>query len=157
MRAESAEWAALERRFRTHAPENSTGAGADEESIAACEAELGVRFPRSYRCFLRTFSYANWPVYIYGVAEGVIPGLLVVSNTHFERSEAEPSLPAHLIPISPDGWGNHYCLDTAHPEGDECPVVFWDHEAGEEQTPERTDASFAAWLERMLDEETPPA
>jgi hypothetical protein len=58
-----------------------------------------------------------------------------------------PRVPRHLVPISPDGWGNHYCPDTSQFAEDECPVVFWSHEQGEDQEPEWTHSSFLAWLE----------
>lgn len=34
-------------------------------------------------------------------------------------------LPEQLVPISPDGAGNYYCLDLSKSTGDTCPVAFW--------------------------------
>lgn len=69
-----------------------------------------------------------------------------------ERGRVVPPLPPHLVPFSPDGWGNHYCLDTARWKGSECPVVFWDHERSPDQAPETTHDSFLEWLADVLEE-----
>jgi hypothetical protein len=59
-------------------------------------------------------------------------------------------LAQHLIPVMNDGSGNLYCLDTS--VADEPPIVFWDHEAGSDQTPEIESGSFASWLASRLDD-----
>ncbi|MES4793017.1 MAG: hypothetical protein C4321_08575, partial [Chloroflexota bacterium] len=60
--------------------------------------------------------------------------------------EAWPPLPPHLVPFSPDGWGNHSCFDTPRPNNSEYPVVLWSHERGPDQIPETTHPTFADWL-----------
>ncbi len=53
------------------------------------------------------------------------------------------------------GWGNLYCIDTS--VGPEPPVVFWNHEAGDDQVPEVCGEGFCDWLhEEMLDDERAP-
>jgi len=34
-------------------------------------------------------------------------------------------MPLHLIPICPDGMGNHECLDTSRKARGDCPVACW--------------------------------
>lgn len=63
-----------------------------------------------------------------------------------------PSLLPHLIPVMNDGGGNHYCLDTSQSHAEECAIVFWDHELGEEQTPEFVASSFEEWLTDLISE-----
>src|SRR5690606_34389975 len=56
-----------------------------------------------------------------------------------------------VIPISPDGRGGCYCLDTSRMDNGECPVVYWDHELiGEGFRPERTAKSFANFFRRHV-------
>src|SRR5690349_240589 len=86
------------------------GSGAAEARIEACEAALGCPLPESYRWFLSEFGYALSPEHIYGISPGNSIGVSVVANAECERHEAEPVMPPHLVPVSPDGWGNHYCL-----------------------------------------------
>jgi cell wall assembly regulator SMI1 len=139
--------------MREKAPERSFGQGARDEEVAQCEEQLGVRLPESYKRFLREFGFALWPEDVYGVYVGSSPGLQVMGNTETERHEVEPEMPHDLIPFSPDGWGNHYCLDTSRLVGGECPVVFWNHELDENQQPPQTHPTFLDWLEDRVTRE----
>jgi cell wall assembly regulator SMI1 len=136
-----------------HTPAEWLDKGVSEVEIDECEQRLGVRLPDSYRWFLREFGIACFPDYIYGIHHGKLPGLKVEHHMREERHEVEPRMPPHLIPFSPDGWGNHYCLDTSSLADGECPVVFWSHEKGADQCPEQTHPSFLDWLEEKAHEE----
>jgi hypothetical protein len=124
----------------------STGSGCTPAEVADCAARLGVRLPASYRRFLEQYSYATWPDYIYGVHTSGLRAFDVARLAASDRAEAEPPMPPHLVPFAPDGFGNHFCLDTSAFQGDECPVVFWDHELGSGQIPPVTHRSFLEWL-----------
>jgi hypothetical protein len=139
--------------IRSHAAETYVGTGAPDPAIHAAEAALGVRFPLAYRTFLRELGVTLWPREIYGIVESNSRYSNVVENTLSERTEVEPELPPHLVALSPDGWGNHYCLDPSSPSGDECPVVFWNHELGSDQTPKVVSAGFLAWLRSEIQKE----
>lgn len=143
----------IARTMRASAPLKSLGRGASLDEIARSEARLGVTFPRSYRTFLQEFGFACWPDDIYGVHADLLPALSVVAQTEQERHEVEPRMPKHLIPFHPDGYGNHYCLDSSRFVNDECPVVFWDHEKDEMQVPVQTHATFLDWLDEMIQRE----
>ncbi len=121
----------------------------DDSGIAEIEQTLGVQLPEDYGCFLRKFGSVCWPDYIYGTAGGKFASSVVALST-WERTEAYPAIPHHLIPIYNDGWGNHDCLDTAQTKLGRCPVVFWNHELDEDQTPELIQSSFIEWLARMV-------
>jgi cell wall assembly regulator SMI1 len=136
--------------MREKAPERSFGNGISAQEVAQCEEQLGVTLPQSYRSFLREFGFSGWPDYIYGVLPGPKPGLNVIRTTEWERDDAEPAMPHDLIPFGPDGWGNHYCLDTSRLKDGECPVVFWNHELDEDQQPPQTHPSFLDWLEEKV-------
>jgi cell wall assembly regulator SMI1 len=130
------------------------GHGARDRDIADAESELGVRFPASYRAFLSTFGSVRVSFdMLYGLGPDVPSPYELVKNVLCERYEAHPHIPKHLLPILNDGAGNHYCLDTAAFQGNECPVVFWDHEHpdGADQTPEHVSASFDLWLIDLID------
>ena len=125
------------------------GSGATDREIAAAEHTLGVRFPASYKAFLSNYGWARiYHDVLFGVGRTVDPADELVNTTLAERHELEPHIPNHLVPIMNDGAGNHYCLDTASYHGDECPVVFWDHEHwdGPDQTPQQVSPSFDRWL-----------
>jgi hypothetical protein len=133
--------------IRQHTPSDWLNGGVGTAEIDQCEERLGVRLSNSYRWFLREFGIGCFPEEIYGIHHGPLPGFKLEYHTHAEQHECEPPLPHHLVPFSPDGWGNHYCLDTSRLSEGECPVVFWNHEKGEGQQPERTHPTFLDWLE----------
>ncbi len=130
-------------------PTKETGLGASEHEIAEAEKSLGVRFPPSYKAFLSRFGWLRVGYdALYGVGPSVPPTYELVRSTFRERNTLEPNIPVNLVPFLNDGAGNHYCLDTANLRGDECPVVFWDHEHidGSDQIPELVSPSFDQWL-----------
>ena len=54
-------------------------------------------------------------------AEGVSYSLKeTYRDEHFEMGNP---MPAHLVPFSPDGFGNHYCFDVKSHH-----IVFWEHD-----------------------------
>jgi cell wall assembly regulator SMI1 len=131
------------------------GSGATGQEMAEAEETLGVRFPASYKAFLSTYGWARiHHDVLFGVGRRVDPADELVKTTLSERYELGPHIPHHLVPIMNDGAGNNYCLDTSHFHGDECPIVFWDHEHedGPDQTPQQVSASFDQWLiDRIAD------
>jgi hypothetical protein len=133
----------------TSLTDKESGIGATDQEIADAEQALGVRFPRSYKALLSRFGWVR--IYcdpLFGIGRSAPPEYGLVEATMSERYEAHPHIPPHLIPIMNDGAGNHYCLNTASYFGDECPVVFWDHEHqdGPDQSPEQVSPSFDRWL-----------
>jgi hypothetical protein len=115
--------------------------------IANAEARLGVRFPASYRAFLREFGWGGIPpLDIFGLGKDVPQYLDVVAMNEELRTERPPKMPAHLVAFAEDGGGNAYCLDTQRMRGDECPVVFWSHEEGQRQVPMEMAPDFGEWL-----------
>lgn len=69
---------------------------------------------------------------------------------YIEHFQVEFEMPTNLIPITPDGEGNHYCLDISSGDENECNVVFWQfgYEYSENDQPEITDASFLSFVDR---------
>jgi cell wall assembly regulator SMI1 len=127
---------------------------ASAEEIDRAERELGARFPMSYRWFQLEFGdVQDGPLDIYtGCTEAGPYSKNIVETNLKERAEAGPRLPAHLIAFSDNGGGDHLCFDTTRPEGDEYPVVWWDHELDEDQEPEDAAPSFLDWIEQELKE-----
>ncbi|NJO33476.1 MAG: SMI1/KNR4 family protein [Rhodospirillales bacterium] len=128
------------------------GKGARSEDIENAETQLGVRFPTSYRRYLEDFGWARFSHHeLYGLGQDVPMHLDLVRNTAAERTQMRPLMPPALVPIMNDGAGNHYCLDISQSTGDECPIVFWDHDLGESQKAEPVSPTFAVWIVDLLD------
>ena len=143
--------------FRAYATEEKrqlVSRPATTEEIDRAERELGPRLPMSYRWFQLEFGdFEHGPLDIYTVrtSHGPYSTNIVGANVK-ERTEAGPRLPTHLIAFSDSGGGDLLCFDTARPEGDEYPVVWWDHELDEDQEPEEAAPSFLDWIEQELKE-----
>lgn len=135
------------------APNKDVGRGATAEDVSRAERELKLVLPQGYKAFLHEFGWGgagSWE--IYGLGADVPPLLDLVRVTVSERTEAIPPIPDGLLPIMNDGGGNHFCLYTGRLERGECPVVFWDHELGENQVPARVADDFTSWLAERVDE-----
>lgn len=126
------------------------GSGASEADIDSAEVSLGVALEGGYRAFLTAFGWGGVEhLELYGLGNDVPPYLDLVAVARSERTEMEPVMPRHLVPVMNDGAGNHHCLDTRR--GPEPPVVRWDHEAGEDQEPWVEAPDFTTWLSDRLD------
>jgi len=70
----------------------------------------------------------------------------------FEHHVANNKMPKELMPFSPDGRGNHYCLNLAKIIDDICPVVFWqwDYDYSSIEEIEECNDNFLSWMEEVL-------
>lgn len=131
----------------------SIGIGALPREISDIEERLGLRLPGSYQEFLSRYGWARFASNeFYGIGADVPPHLLLSVNTIAERTTMQPTLPHSLVPVLNDGAGNHYCLATERMINGECPVVFWDHNAGPDQQLTQEGDSFSEWLVKFLDQ-----
>ncbi len=138
-------------RILHESPSNTLGKGVSDQEILHAENELGINLPESYKNFLKRFGYAYWPEIIYGLEDNLLPSDNIVNANKSERMDVVPQLPIHLAAFSPDGWGNHYCMDTSRWTGDECLIVFWNHEKDEDQNVDITHSSFLEWLSNKIE------
>ena len=70
----------------------------------------------------------------------------------FEHYDVDNPMPKYFLPFSPDGSGNHYCLDLSRIEYEICPVVFWQHDCKYENISqvETCNLSFAEWIREVM-------
>lgn len=113
--------------------ENMVGVGASYEEIEACEKSLGLRFPISYRKFLKEFGWG------YFGHLGVIVGLgsdipkewvqgVNILNVVQKGREGGLRIPKNIIPFYENGASDWYALACNNSEFEESPVVFIPHE-----------------------------
>jgi hypothetical protein len=150
------------RKFREHARAergNLVPHPATPEEVDAAERDLGAAFPDSFRWFQLEFGdFKDGPFDIYSVLppdssrSPETSQRNIVGINQEERVESVPRLPPHLIAFSDSGGGDYLCFDTSRRVANECPVVWWDHEQDETQTPEPAAASFLDWIEAEISE-----
>ncbi|HYN08948.1 MAG TPA: SMI1/KNR4 family protein [Vicinamibacterales bacterium] len=123
------------------------------DDVTAAQDALSCRFPDSYVWLQLEFGDArNRLLDIYGVRRVQPPSVDIIGINLEERRDGRPALPAHLIAFSDSGGGDFCCFDTSALEDGECPVVWWDHEAGDDQQPEPAAPTFLDWIETELRE-----
>jgi hypothetical protein len=133
-------------------PSSSFGKGATPAQIRDAASKLRVSWPRSFEKFLLQIGwFESGLLTVYGLGSGTPRHLNLVRMARDEReawNQIVP-MPSGLVPISPDGRGGHYCLDTARLRGDECPVVYWDHELVEPgYEPQYASKNFETYFRR---------
>lgn len=145
----------LEPAFRAFLDANPgavVGRGATEQEIASAEQTLAVTFPPRFRSYLSECGYLEFrSAEFYGLGTGVPEHLDLVRNAMAERTQFHPHIPVHLIPFMANGCGDHYCIDLSA-RADDPPVVFWDHELGTTQQPQRLADTLGSWLSEHTDE-----
>ena len=97
------------------------------EAIDKIESVLGIKFPRSYRDFLKRFGVleiSNEGAYSLDFSGDY--NNIVCVNIDDHKTNHKLNFPETFVPIYDLGNGEKYCLDTAQMnEEGECPVVGW--------------------------------
>jgi SMI1 / KNR4 family. len=88
---------------------------------------------------------------IYGISKKFLERSLDKIYT-FEHSDVGNPMPKNFLPFSPDGRGNHYCLDLSKIKEDICPIVFWqwDFEYDSIEDVEVCNESFTEWIDEVM-------
>jgi cell wall assembly regulator SMI1 len=71
---------------------------------------------------------------------------------YYEHFEVYNPMPTNFVPFSPDGRGNHYCLELSTNSAETCPVVFWQHDFEYDaiEDVERCNTSFVDWINDVM-------
>ena len=149
----SSERADLQRRFidRFSVAKFAT---ADEATLADGEARLSVRFPESYRAFMKSYGGAHTPDLLTLIVARQLnhPDLHKIEplNEMIEATEVywAGGMPQNIVSFGSDCMGNAFCFERITNPRDDAPVQFFDHEFVE--VPEVA-ASFDALLKSLRD------
>ena len=70
----------------------------------------------------------------------------------FEHLEVSNPMPKEFLPFSPDGAGNHYCLDLSRLVNYLCPVIFWQHNTlySAKDDIETCNNNFIEWIREVM-------
>jgi cell wall assembly regulator SMI1 len=128
--------------------------GAMLDSISGLEKKLRYKLPKDFKEFLLLTNGADtYGGEIYGIREGKKYEDLY-GNYIAEKDEVDNPIREYYLPITPDGMGNHECLDlkSISPDGKTCNVIFWQHDwfYEPEDQPDIDAHSFTEYLENVL-------
>lgn len=102
------------------------GSPISDDRIENFELKIGYQLPPIFKSTLKdmnAFSIYGSEVYGFGAT---IDACLLYSIYRFEHEEVGNPMPANIFPFSPDGGGNHYCLNLSSSHPDQ--VLFWVHD-----------------------------
>lgn len=119
-----------------------SGSGCSDADIEAAEIAFGGRMPEQFRRFLRTAGWIDGGDQVYGLGADVPQHVSLLRNADWEWRHG--GLYPRLLPIMPDGTGNHYCLELRVAES---AVYFYDHE---DSSVDRYADDFDSFLEAKL-------
>ena len=127
-----------------------------DSRIQEFEEIIGYKFPTDFVYFLRMHNgFSLHATEVLGIGKDF--GYNSLDKIYeFERSEVENPMPNYFLPFSPDGYGNHYCMDVSRMEDELCPIVFWQHDYNYEnlEDVETCNINFAAWINEVMIEWT---
>ncbi|MEO6980532.1 MAG: SMI1/KNR4 family protein [Mucilaginibacter sp.] len=68
------------------------------------------------------------------------------------NEEVYNTMPSEFLPFSPDGRGNHYCLNLSKLINGICPVIFWQHDFVYKnlEEVEECNGDFISWIKEVL-------
>jgi hypothetical protein len=124
----------------------------DDSRVEDFEIQTNIILPNDFKQFIKQvngFSLMGTEVYGFNKTKSES-----IENVYqFEHFEVRIPQYSYLVPFSPDGRGNFYCLDTIHQsESGDSPVVFWvsNYEYNETDVPEITHKNFLDWVQEVV-------
>jgi antitoxin YobK len=100
----------------------------DNSCISSAEEYLGIKFPPSYREFLREFGTLGMPNEIYGITGTDFKTSGIPNGIWYTATQREDiGLPHNLLLVREDDGVSAYCIDTSEiDQSGESPIVVWD-------------------------------
>ena len=126
----------------------------DEKLILKAEQVLGLKFPPTYRFFLRKYGSGSILVTeIYGLIDNKFDYRGALDSVGLTLDERKTGCPYPLVIIANSGFGPNYVLDSSQPGQDgEYPVLLW--MPGNPLSPtERVNNDFGEFLLKQIQED----
>lgn len=123
-----------------------------DSRIEDLEKEIGYKLPEDFKYIIKKHNRIILAgTQVYGMSQE-LKGSSLDMIYKFEHFEAENPMPKFFFPFSPDGQGNHYCLDLSKITDEICPVVFWqwDIEYEDIEDVEVCNDSFIDWIDEVM-------
>ncbi len=120
------------------------------------EIQIKYKLPDDLKYFLKEHnSISLMGETIYGISDE-FQGRSLDKVYNIEHNEVNNPMPKELLPFSPDGRGNHYCINLGQLKNGIAPILFWQHdfEFNSIDEIEETHNCFSDWVNEVLIEWT---
>ncbi len=123
-----------------------------DNRLEAFETKNSIKLTNEFKFMLKRhngFSLSGTEVYGIGKEYGAKSLDILYDNEH---SNFPDFITKDIIPFSPDGAGNHYCLDLTKSTIETCPIIFYQHdfEYKDINDIETCNNSFAEWIDDVM-------
>jgi len=130
----------------------SLGDSITDSRIEELEKQVGFELPLDFKYIMSKHNYLSL-----GGTEVLSIGKefenqSIQSLYLFEHEEVGNPMLKEFLPFSPDGAGNHYCLDLSKLENGICPIVFWQHDYHYDNKAEVEicNPNFYEWIKEVM-------
>jgi len=131
----------------------SLGPQINDNRMEVFEENIGFKLPLDFKYIIKKHNGISLSgTEIYGL-DDALRGSSLDEVYQYERSmEIYNPMPREFLPFSPDGRGNHYCLNLSKLLGDICPVVFWQHDLiyNNVEEVEECNGSLMSWIQEVM-------
>jgi cell wall assembly regulator SMI1 len=123
-----------------------------DNRLEAFERQIGLLLPFDFKYLLKKHNGIGLSgTEVYGI-DKELRGSSLDEVYHFEHDLVDNEMPVHYLPFSPDGFGNHYCLDLSKIVNGVSPVIFWQHDYFYKNLAEVEvcNNSFTEWMDEVM-------
>jgi hypothetical protein len=102
------------------------GSSIEDNRVELFEKNNSLLLPIDFKKIIKMYNgFSLSGTQVYGIGEE-FRGSSLEAVYNFEHFAVNNQMSKHFVPFSPDGRGNHYCLDLSRLLSDNsCPIVFW--------------------------------
>lgn len=132
------------------------GVSITDDRLEKFEKEIGFSLPVDFKYIMKRHNGISlMGTEILGLDASLLRGSSL-DEVYFFEHDADDTLSAGFLPFSPDGRGNHYCLDLSKQKDGICPVVFWQYDYTYENINdvEVCNLKFTDWVKEEMIEGT---
>lgn len=123
-----------------------------DNKLERFEAKYSIQLTNEFNFMLKKHNgFSLGGTEVFGIGEEFKAKSLDILYNN-QHSNFQNFIPKNIIPFSPDGAGNHYCLDLTRSTSETCPIIFYQHdyEYKDINDIETCNTSFAEWIDEVM-------
>jgi cell wall assembly regulator SMI1 len=127
----------------------------EDNRVEIFEKQIGFNLPSDFKYIIKIHNGISLAGTQFLGIDKELRGSSLEQVYKFEHFEVTNKMPVEFMPFSPDGAGNHYCLNLNKMKENLCPVVFWQSDLNYNNNEvEECNNTFIEWLKEVMIEWT---